>query len=852
MPLLVYTAAGALLLWLVHRFLRPLTRGAAAFLFLLPFLFVGQALVTSRVYAPIDKTYLDIPLSEVKEAYGIGAPHNPATADIFSQMIPWRHVVRESVKRGEWPLWNPYILSGDILAAAAQPAVYSPFTWLALLMPAALSFTFTAAITFLAAAAGAFVLARELGCRESTAAIAAAGFMCASGTTLYVLWPLGLSWALFPLVLLGARRAVHEPAFRSFGILTVALTLLLLAGHPESVLHVVVIGALYGAFELTFVRKWRGLGIAIAAGVAALLLCAIYLLPYLEATPQTGEYTFRQLWKQIDRSAKTPQVLLTLGSDVFPFLHLRKWVRPDIGGLAGESAAVGSLVLALAIYASWRVRSRTTWFFAAMTLLLLLAHAGWRPVASVIHKLPLFDITLNDRLAFGAACLLALLAALGVEELVRRSDRRGAALTMTVVFALLAAGMWWITRTFEIEPGPRDWGRYTVHAELVFLALTVVAVVFVRRRAELHEGAPHPNPLPVRGERGLGLALLALLIGQRFVSEAGVHKSFPQRAAYPKLAILEPLRNVREPFRIAGTGWAFLPGTNALYGLEDVRGYEAMTFLPYVKTWPLWSQHQTVFFNRTDDLSKPFLSMLNVRFAFTRLDVPAPEGWRELARQGDAKLLENPNVLPRAFIPRTVTVGMQSDVAVDQMSTVTDFRERAWITADVIPYERMNGPGRVTMRGQFLDAEMEGDGWIVVSNSAWKGWRAYLDGRRIALQRANVAFLGIHVPQGKHTVRLVYWPESFVIGRAISLATLLVLLTLMVWRKRVARFSAGVPQRERHTSRATSDESRVGRSALGPSLHRQMTHAEARGLDDHDGHAAYSIASRTSSSLRSG
>jgi len=786
LPLLVYTAAGALLLWLVHRFLRPLTRGAAAFLFFLPFLFVGEALVTGRVYAPIDKTYLDIPLSEVKGEYGIGAPHNPATADIFSQMIPWRHVVRESVKRGEWPLWNPTILSGDILAAAAQPAVYSPFTWLALLMPAALSFTFTAAITFLVAAAAAFVLARELGCREETAAIAAAGFMCASGTTLYVLWPLGLSWALFPLVLLAARRAVHEPAFRSFGLLTVALTLLLLAGHPESVLHIVVAGALYGAFELIFVRNLRGLGVAIAAGVAALLLCAIYLLPYLEATPQTGEYTFRQLWKQIDRSAKTPQVLLTLGSDVFPFLHLRKWVRPDIGGMAGESAAVGSIILALAVYAVWRVRSRTTWFFAALTLLMLTAHAGWRPVARVLHKLPLFDITLNDRLAFGAACLLALLAAMGVEELVRRRDRRGAAVTLTVVFALLAGGMWWITRTFEIEAGPRDWGKYTAHAELVFLALAAVAVVLSGGSGrELNQGAPHPNPLPVRGERGLvPLALLAILLGQRFVSEAGVHKSFPRRAAYPPLAILEPLRGVREPFRIAGTGWAFLPGTNALYGLEDVRGYEAMTFLPYVKTWPLWSQHQTVFFNRTDDLSKPFLSMMNVRFGFTHLDKPVPDGWREVARQGNAKLLENANVLPRAFIPRTVTVGMQSDVAVDQMSTITDFRERAWITADVIPYERMNGPGRVTMRGELLDAEMENDGWIVVSNSAWKGWRAYLDGRRIALQRANVAFLGIHVPKGRHQVRLVYWPESFVIGRAISLATLIALIALMVWRRR--------------------------------------------------------------------
>jgi hypothetical protein len=796
-PLLVYLVAAVLVLRLVHRFVCPLSRGAAAFLFFLPFLFVGHALIANRVYAPVDKIYMDVPLSVVKDRYGIGAPHNPATADIFAQMIPWRHVVRESIARGEWPLWNPYILSGDILAAAAQPAVYSPFTWLALLMPAPLSFTFTAAITFLLAAAGAFVLARELGCRELSASVAAAGFMCAAGTTLYVLWPLGLSWAFFPWVLLAARRTVHAPSIRSWALLTTVFALLINAGHPESVLHIVILGAVYGAFEWLTLRRdmARSLLTAVAAGGVALLVCAIFLLPYLEATPQTGEYTFRQLWKQGDRSAKTPQVVLALTSAVFPDLHLRKWVKPDIGGLAGETAAVGSIVLALAAYATWRVRSRTTWFLAVLTLILLAAHAGWKPVASVIHALPLFDITLNDRLAFGAACLLALMAGLGVEEVLRRNDRRAAFVTLAIVLALLGLGTYWISHSFVIEEGPRDWGRYTAHAELVFLAVAIVALAVpfgVRKAAADEQEAVASERASARIReatplRVAGLVILVCLLAQRAISEYGVHASFPRAAAYPPMKIFEPLRQVREPFRIAGTHWALLPATNALYGLEDVRGYEAMTFLPYVQTWKLWSTHQPVFFNRTDDLTRPFLSMMNVRFAFTRASEAVPPGWREVTREGDAVLLENPNVLPRAFVPRTVTVGLQSEVAVDEMSAITDFRERAWITADVVPYERMNGPGRVTMRGAQLDAEMESDGWVVVTNSAWKGWRAYVDGRRVALQRANVAFLGIHLPKGRHTIRLVYWPESFVNGRAITLVTLLGIAIFAVWRRAAER-----------------------------------------------------------------
>ena len=48
--------------------------------------------------------------------------------------------------------------------------------------------------------AAAFLFARELGIRESVALIAAAGWMYSTAISFFILWPLGESWALFPLV----------------------------------------------------------------------------------------------------------------------------------------------------------------------------------------------------------------------------------------------------------------------------------------------------------------------------------------------------------------------------------------------------------------------------------------------------------------------------------------------------------------------------------------------------------------------------------------------------------------------------------------------------------------------------
>ncbi|HEV8434234.1 MAG TPA: YfhO family protein, partial [Thermoanaerobaculia bacterium] len=87
-----------------------------------------------------------------------------------------------------------------------------------------------------------------------------------------------------------------------------------------------------------------------------------------------------------------------------------------------------------------------------------------------------------------------------------------------------------------------------------------------------------------------------------------------------------------------------------------------------------------------------------------------------------------------------------------------------------------------------LHASMGNDGWIVVSESAWNGWRASVDGASTPVHIANATFLGVHVPKGAHHIRLVYQPLSFVLGAAISAATVLVLSAqCLVLRRRRRR-----------------------------------------------------------------
>jgi uncharacterized membrane protein YfhO len=205
-----------------------------------------------------------------------------------------------------------------------------------------------------------------------------------------------------------------------------------------------------------------------------------------------------------------------------------------------------------------------------------------------------------------------------------------------------------------------------------------------------------------------------------------------------------------------------------------------------------------VWFNRVDDLTAPMLSMMNVRYAMVKESDDVPDGWREVARErGLAKLLENAHALPRAFVPRHVRLGTPHALVIPEMRGESDFGERAWIESNSSPHEEENGPGVATpveagapLRNEWSTV-FSRSGWVVISQTNLRGWRAYVDGRPLSVARANHAFIAVYVPKGRHTLRLAFRPRSFVVGRNVSVITLLAIaLIAFVQRRRTIGLSS--------------------------------------------------------------
>ena len=61
---------------------------------------------------------------------------------------------------------------------------------------------------------------------------------------------------------------------------------------------------------------------------------------------------------------------------------------------------------------------------------------------------------------------------------------------------------------------------------------------------------------------------------------------------------------------------------------------------------------------------------------------------------------------------------------------------------------------------------------VVVAQTYYHPWRAYVDGQPVRLWRANYAFQALVVPAGTHRVKLVYEDRRFYFGATVSLVTL--------------------------------------------------------------------------------
>lgn len=155
----------------------------------------------------------------------------------------------------------------------------------------------------------------------------------------------------------------------------------------------------------------------------------------------------------------------------------------------------------------------------------------------------------------------------------------------------------------------------------------------------------------------------------------------------------------------------------------------------------------------------------------------------------EAKIYQLDPVLPRAAVFHNVEIAKDDEAALSRLADPAfDIFSTAVVAAPTLrasdnkllqqirslPGQR--GEAEIThydSQHVTVSATMDKPGLLVLNDTEYPGWKAYVDGRVSNLVAANYLFRGVFLPAGRHKVDFRYQPTSFRIGLLLSCFSIL-------------------------------------------------------------------------------
>jgi hypothetical protein len=369
------------------------------------------------------------------------------------------------------------------------------------------------------------------------------------------------------------------------------------------------------------------------------------------------------------------------------------------------------------------------------------------------------------------AFALAVLAGRGLDLFVvgpkarRRRIVRGAWLGMLVTAVLIGAGVLLILHAITpVVPLPAHTGRRVLAAGLR------VAVLLALAGLTLGLGAGS-------SVRRVVWVVPVLLVVDLFSFGRDYNPSIPRPFEYPASAPLDFLRTRPGPFRVLGLDGQFPPNANAMYGIEEVRGYNALdrdTYLRFLAATGPYPQPASWFPTlHFSNFESRLVDLLNVRYVLSSRELRHPK--LSPVWERGTRVYENRAALPRAFMVYASRV-LSDGRAVERALRDPHFDPGTVVLLEA-PAPVLAGPADPAPTVRILQyhpewveigVETRYPGVLVLGDAWFPGWRAQLDGARVSILRADLILRAVEMPPGSHRVRFEYRPLSFRLGLIAS------------------------------------------------------------------------------------
>lgn len=713
--------------------------------------------------------------------------------ETVSLWIPLNTLLHDAIHNGGSLLWTDKIYGGHPLFAEGQGAFAQPLNLiLATLFQPIQAYNLFNWLSLTLSLAGMYALCRKLGCSRtasifaalaasfSTIVIGSKGNMAMAGTLTWVPWSL---WAM--------HHWLKNRNISSASLFGVTMCFMIFGGYPHIVHGTIIYMAVYLITSWCFQKErhyWsEHLSALLSTGSLAVIICcglaAVQLLPLLELAGQSH----RSDGIEIIQMGKIAANWLLRGY-IYSFDEATS--NPSSMRYFG---IIGSLLVCfIASFALLLKPDRKTIAHGSATLFLTLLGFGTAtPIFNWLYDAQLVPGLNSFRIMFLYLHLsvigISIMTALSIDRLAKFIDDRGTP-TKEIAAITLVIISFWILIGFTLHSSDAPITHYVTAA----LSVVFFATAYKLNNAKLFT---------------TGIALL-LCFEILFLRINSLHFADTKLISKPlSLQTLEKTNSLTD-YKVLDytdrTAYAFLPSTNGavkngmqkminsmspasniLWGAKSLIGNIALPTARFELAKKLITQELE---GLGGDAGLRLIDFMGLKYVTVQEPLKG-SGFIETYYDQilDVRIVKNQYAYPRF---QTFNKAIAVNDYYQAIETIRKLKERTLI----IESEKIPAPLTVAIQtdNSHIDTihftlitdtptryQLEIDapkaGWLLLADSHYPGWKAYIDGKETALYAGQVLGKSVQLPAGQYLLTFKYQPQSFRLGLVISMTFLTIL-----------------------------------------------------------------------------
>lgn len=700
------------------------------------------------------------------------------SSDLLNFSYPAREYwVDDYLKKAQIPLWNSYITSGTPFLAQAQTGIFNPLQILLyLILPLDVAFNWSIIISFCLISAGTYFYSKLIGLSKSAAFFSASvfslsGFMV--GHLRHI--PVILSVSTMPFMFYACEKILKDysgnPKFKVSKLFWPAIFALLVSysifgGHLSSTYLIVLFLIFYFILRVIFMnpsnifQKVPVFLVFVFALILGITLSSVQILSSLELIPYSSRAAFT-FQNSIDTQFYLKYFLLLLNPYIFGNPILGTWdiLKDHYWENIGYIGILPLVLSLIGIIFSIKQKNKVI-----KTILLILGICVFLLLGqySFIYKffwdfVPGFNMTrIPGRFLLFVDFFLSILAGFGLLYIQLNTTKYLKKLLILGIITITIVDLF----IFGINFNPVITPDYYKNSK---------TVDFLKKDNSLFR---------IKSSNSGSHWKKAWKISQGWQKDLSAYSATKE--------ILAPDSNLY--YRIQASG--ALNNSTGTFGLyrsinldksiiSQITTENLVINKKIPKLGVLLGIENVKYFISEAKFNDSVLNDLGLTF-LRKINTGKPDF--------DAYIYLNNKWLPRAYLVGKYTEFSSSDKLLGYLLSNTFDPSKEVLLENKINKPQTQGRGEVDIT-LYKDTRVEMDirsqdgGILVLSDSYYPGWKAYVDGIETKIYLANYAYRAIYIEQGKHKVVFEYKAKAFQVGLVLSILSIIILVFLLILSK---------------------------------------------------------------------